>query len=49
MCVVIGIDPSLNSTGICILKNNKCVYYNIVSKHTKKLDNQNTKYINVLI
>ena len=48
MCVVIGIDPSLNSTGICILKNNKCVYYNIVSKHTKKLDNLNSKYINVL-
>ena len=45
---IIGIDPSINSTGICVNKNNKNVYYNIVSKHTKKLEKFNSKYINIL-
>ena len=45
---IIGIDPSINSTGICVNKNNKNVYYNIVSKHTKKLEKFSSKYINIL-
>lgn len=32
----IGIDQSINSTGICIWDENKNLYYNIVSKLTKK-------------
>lgn len=46
---IIGIDPSINSTGICVNKNNKNVYYNIVSKRTKKLEKFNSKYINKYI
>lgn len=45
---IIGIDPSINSTGVCVNKNNKNVYYNIVSKRTKKLEKFNSKYINIL-
>ena len=45
---IIGIDPSINSTGICVNKNNKNVYYNIVSKRTKKLEKFISKYINIL-
>lgn len=45
---IIGIDPSINSTGICVNKNNKNVYYNIVSKRTKKLEKFNSKYIDIL-
>lgn len=44
----IGIDPSLNSTGICINNNGKCDYFLIVSKMTKKMqlfDNQYVKFI----
>lgn len=33
----IGIDPSLNSTGICVVTEDKTKYYNIVSKMTKKM------------
>ena len=46
--VIIGIDPSINSTGICVNKDNKNIYYNIVSKRTKKLENFNSKHINIL-
>ena len=45
---IIGIDPSINSTGICVNKNNKNVYYNIVSKRTKQLEKFSSKYINIL-
>ena len=45
---IIGIDPSINSTGVCVNKNNKNVYYNIVSKRTKKLEKFNSKYIDIL-
>ena len=45
---IIGIDPSINSTGICVNKNNKNVYYNIVSKRTKKLEKFSSKHINIL-
>ena len=46
---IIGIDPSINSTGICVNKNNKNVYYNIVSKRTKKLEKFSSKNINKYI
>lgn len=46
--ITIGIDPSINSTGICVSKDNKNIYYNIVSKRTKKLENFSSKYINIL-
>jgi Holliday junction resolvasome RuvABC endonuclease subunit len=35
--VSIGIDPSLNSTGICINNDGKCKYFIITSKMTKKM------------
>lgn len=35
--VTIGIDPSLNSTGVCINVDGKCKYYIITSKMTKKM------------
>lgn len=46
--ITMGIDPSINSTGICVSKDNKNIYYNIVSKRTKKLENFSSKYINIL-
>jgi Holliday junction resolvasome RuvABC endonuclease subunit len=33
----IGIDPSINSTGICIKRGKKTLYYIITSKMTKKM------------
>lgn len=33
----IGIDPSMNSTGVCIDVNGKYIYYIIVSDMTKKM------------
>lgn len=41
----IGIDPSLNSTGICINRNGKCKYYIITSKMTKKMLSFSNQYI----
>ena len=41
----IGIDPSLNSTGICVNKDGKCTYYIISSKCTKKMQEFNSKVI----
>ena len=35
--VVMGIDPSINSTGICVNKPKKNIYYIIPSKMTKKM------------
>lgn len=35
--VTIGIDPSLNSTGICVNVDGKCTYFIITSKMTKKM------------
>lgn len=32
----VGIDPSINSTGICIIKNEKTTFYNIKPRLTKK-------------
>lgn len=46
--IIVGIDPSLNSTGVCVnINNNKHIYYNIVSKRTKKLESLQSKYINI--
>lgn len=43
--ISIGIDPSLNSTGICVNKNGKCKYYIITSKYTKKMQSFSSKHI----
>lgn len=43
--ITIGIDPSLNSTGICVNKNGKCKYYIITSKYTKKMQSFSSKHI----
>ena len=46
--VKIGIDPSINSTGICVdLGDKQYIYYNIVSHATKKL--KQFKHDNVYI
>ena len=37
MKCVIGIDPSINSTGICINLNDSYIYYLVTSKMTKKM------------
>lgn len=37
--VIIGIDPSINSTGICINRDGRYTYYIISSKMTKKMEN----------
>lgn len=47
MCII-GIDPSINSTGICINKEKgNCIYVNINSKKTKKLEKFESKYIKI--
>lgn len=49
MCIIIGIDPSLNSTGICVNKNGKSyTYYNINAKPTKKLQNFESNFIKII-
>ena len=45
--VSIGIDPSLNSTGICINNDGKCKYFIITSKMTKKMKKFSNDYIKV--
>lgn len=39
MACIIGIDPSINSTGICVNNNGIYTYYIITSKMTKKMKN----------
>lgn len=46
--ITIGIDPSLNSTGICVNVNGKCKYYIITSKMTKKMSAFKSEYIQYL-
>ena len=50
MSVIIGIDPSINSTGICVWDNEHNInkYYNIVSKVTKKLQSFESSHIKIL-
>lgn len=35
--MIMGIDPSINSTGLCINKDNKYIYIIVVGKMTKKM------------
>lgn len=47
--ITIGIDPSLNSTGICInIDDKEYIYYNITSNNTKKLREFSSEYINII-
>lgn len=46
--IYIGIDPSLNSTGICINVDGNCKYYIITSKMTKKMKDFKNEYIQYL-
>lgn len=43
-----GIDPSINSTGVCITSNNKDKYTLIPGKMTKKMQNFKSDYINII-
>lgn len=47
--IKIGIDPSINCTGICIwdTEENTHSYYMIPSKMTKKMKEFNNKYVNI--
>ena len=46
--IIIGIDPSLNSTGICINNSKNNIYYIIPSKMTKKMSNFKHKRVHFL-
>lgn len=46
--ILMGIDPSINSTGVCICDNSETLYYNIVPKLTKKMFNNKNPYINFI-
>lgn len=46
--IYIGIDPSLNSTGVCVNINGNTKYYLITSKTTKKMKNFSNKHIEIL-
>ena len=48
MTKIIGIDPSINSTGICVWDGVTNKYYNIVSKMTKKLQAFESNHIRIL-
>jgi len=45
---IIGVDPSINSTGICINQDNKFIYYIITSKMTRKMQNFKSDIITLL-
>lgn len=47
MCVI-GIDPSINSTGVCVSTGEKDIYYIITPKMTKKMKEFNSKVIKYL-
>lgn len=46
--VIIGIDPSINSTGVCVKKGEDTSYYMIVSKTTKKMKDFNNPHIKII-
>ena len=48
MICVMGVDPSINSTGVCVKCADTYIYYIIASKTTKKMDTFKHKYINIL-
>lgn len=45
----IGLDLSINSTGVCVNKDGKCSYYIITSKMTKKMQNFEHKYVKYIL
>lgn len=48
--IIIGIDPSINCTGVCVydtLKNSH-VYYMIISKSTKKMKTFKNDFVNII-
>ena len=46
--ISIGVDPSINSTGICVSDGKKYKYYIITSKMTKKMVAFRHKYIQLI-
>lgn len=46
--IVIGIDLSLNCTGLCIFNGIENVYYMLPTKMTKKMKEFKHKYINII-
>ena len=46
--ITIGIDPSINSTGICVVRDKECKYYIITSKITKKLQQFESPHVKIL-
>lgn len=48
--VIVGIDPSINCTGICVYNSVTMshVYYMIVSKCTKKMRNFSNDYVHII-
>lgn len=48
MDTIMGIDPSINSTGICIYNGKKYIYYNIVGSMTKKMAAFTHKNLNII-
>lgn len=44
----IGIDPSINSTGVCIRKDKKCEYYIVTSKMTKKMSSFSHPHVHLI-
>ena len=46
--VSIGVDPSINSTGICVSDGKKYTYYIITSKMTRKMEAFSHKYIHLV-
>lgn len=46
--IKIGIDLSINSTGVCINDNGNYSYYIITSKRTRKLNKFVNDHINIL-
>lgn len=45
---IIGIDPSINSTGVCVNEDGKYTYYIICSKMTKKMEQFSNPYIRLI-
>lgn len=48
MKITIGIDPSLNSTGVCVNIDGHCKYYIITSKMTKKMKEFSNEFISYI-
>lgn len=46
--ISIGVDPSINSTGVCVYDGKKYVYYIVTSKMTKKMAAFQHKYVNLI-